>query len=391
MEPVGEGMSTGDAEAAVSGAIPAPEHAELMAVAEAFALPAPVARVEPLGNGNVNATYRVHLAGEGQGSTVLQRLNTAVFREPQLVMANIEAVAAHVERRLAEGNPDPEGRPWRMPAVLRQRLSGEPWLERQGSFWRMLSFLEGTRSVDAIEGLEQAREIGAALGLFHALIHDLPAERLADTLVGFHITPAYLEHYQQVLHESTVERCPRCLEAIAFVEQRQERAGVLEEALAAGRLRLRPIHGDPKINNLLLCQSSGRAVALIDLDTVKPGLVHYDIGDCLRSACNPHGEDCADLEAVHFDLALAERVLGGYLSVARGFLSDADLDAIPDAIALLPFELGLRFLTDHLAGDVYFRTSRPGHNLDRALVQFRLAASVEAQREAIEALVAGLR
>jgi Ser/Thr protein kinase RdoA (MazF antagonist) len=363
------------------------ELASLQSVAAAFDLPAPVARIEPLGNGNVNATYRVHLVGPEQGSTVLQRLNTAVFRQPRLVMANIEAVAAHVERRLAEGNPDPAGRAWRMPAVVRRRGSAEPWLERDGQFWRMISFLEATRSVEAIEGPEQAREIGAGLGLFHSLIHDLPAEQLADTLEGFHITPAYLAQYRRVLAESRVERCGRCNEAIAFVAEREHRAGVLEEARAAGKLQLRPIHGDPKINNLLLCERSGQAVALIDLDTVKPGLVHYDIGDCLRSACNPAGEETTNLDAVHFDLDLAEPVLQGYLGVARGFLTPADLEAIPDAIALLPFELGLRFLTDHLAGDVYFRTERPGHNLDRALVQFRLAASVERQRAAIQALV----
>jgi Ser/Thr protein kinase RdoA (MazF antagonist) len=370
-----------------SAPIPPDELAALKAVAEAFDLPTAVARIEPLGNGNVNATYRVQLVGSEHGGCVLQRLNTAVFRQPRLVMANIEAVAAHVERRLAEGNPDPAGRPWRMPAVLRRRGSGEPWLERDGQFWRMISFLEATRSVESIEGPEQAREIGAGLGLFHALIHDLPAEQLADTLEGFHITPAYLEQYQRVRAESRVEPCERCSEAIAFVAEREHRAGVLEEALAAGKLQLRPIHGDPKINNLLLCERSGQAVALIDLDTVKPGLVHYDIGDCLRSACNPAGEETSDLDAVHFDLDLATAVLQGYLGVARSFLTPEDLEAIPDAIALLPFELGLRFLTDHLAGDVYFRTERPGHNLDRALVQFRLAASVERQRDAIQALV----
>jgi len=370
-----------------SAPIPPDELAALKAVAEAFDLPAAVERIEPLGNGNVNATYRVQLEGAEQGGFVLQLLNTGVFRQPRLVMANIEAVAAHVERRLAQDNPDPAGRPWRMPAVLRRRGSAEPWLERDGQFWRMISFLEATRSVESIEGPEQAREIGAGLGLFHALIHDLPAEQLADTLEGFHITPAYLEQYQRVRAESRVEPCERCSEAIAFVAEREYRAGVLEEARAAGKLQLRPIHGDPKINNLLLCERSGQAVALIDLDTVKPGLVHYDIGDCLRSACNPLGEETSDLDAVHFDLDLAEAVLQGYLGVARGFLTPADIEAIPDAIALLPFELGLRFLTDHLAGDVYFRTERPGHNLDRALVQFRLAASVEGQREAIQALV----
>jgi hypothetical protein len=186
-----------------------------------------VARIEPLGNGNVNATYLVYLVGTEQGTYVLQRLNTAVFRQPRLVMANIEAVAAHVKRRLAEGNPDPAGRAWRMPAVVCQRGSGEPWLEQGGQFWRMFTFLDATSSVEAIEGPEQAREIGAGLGLFHALIHDLPAEQLADTLEGFHITPAYLEQYQRVLAESTVERCGRCEEAIAFVAEREHRAGLV--------------------------------------------------------------------------------------------------------------------------------------------------------------------
>ena len=368
--------------------------AGLRAVAEGFALPAPVARVEPFGNGNVNATYRVWLehgpAAAQSPSFLLQALNTEVFRQPRLVMANIEAVAAHVQGRLAAGNPDPAGRPWRMPAVVANRISGEPWLEREGRFWRMLTFLDATRSVDTVENLEQAREVGAGLGLFHALIHDLPADQLADTLEGFHITPAYLDHYRRVAAASTVPLCPRCTAAMAFVAEREAGAGVLEEAKAAGRLPLRPIHVDPKINNLLLCERSGQAVALIDLDTVKPGLVQYDIGDCLRSVANPLGEEWPRPEQVHFDLALAEAVLEGYLAVARGFLSRHDREMIPAAAALLPYELGVRFLTDHLAGDVYFRTERPGHNLDRALVQFQLAASVEEQLPALEALVARL-
>ncbi len=365
---------------------PTLDAAVLEAVAASFALPGPVAAIEALGNGNVNGTWRVRMGDASLGSFVLQRLNTAVFQQPRLVMANIAAVADHVERRLLAGQGDPKARPWRMPAVVAGPC-GEPWLEQEHGFWRMLTFLEGTRSVDTIESPAQAREVGAGLGQFHALIHDLPADQLADTLEGFHVTPRYLEVFERVLASSQRERCERCNGAIAFVAARAHAAGVLEDALAAGRLRLRPIHGDPKINNLLLCQHSGRAVSLIDLDTVKPGLVHYDIGDCLRSACNRAGEETTDLESVVFDLALAEQVLTGYLEAARGFLSDADLAAIPDAIALLPFELGLRFLSDHLAGDVYFRVCRVDHNLERALVQFRLARSVEEQRGAIEALV----
>ena len=158
---------------------------------------------------------------------------------------------------------------------------------------------------------------------------------------------------------------------------------VLEQARAQGRLRPRPIHGDPKVNNVLLQRASGQAIALIDLDTVKPGLLHYDLGDCLRSVANPLGEETHDWRAVRFDTELAEALLRGYGSVAGAMLSDDDVELVYDAVRLIAFELGLRFLTDHLAGDVYFRCDAPGHNLRRALVQFQLTASIEAQEAPI--------
>jgi Ser/Thr protein kinase RdoA (MazF antagonist) len=174
------------------------------------------------------------------------------------------------------------------------------------------------------------------------------------------------------------------------VEERLDLVPVLEHACAAGRLRRRPIHGDPKVNNVLLCERSGRALALVDLDTVKPGLVHYDIGDCLRSACNRAGEETTDLEGVHFDLDLAEALLRGYLAEAGSCLSEADLNHLYDSIRLLPFELGLRFFTDHLAGNVYFKARHPRHNLERARVQFRLTESIEAQENELRVLIRAL-
>ena len=165
---------------------------------------------------------------------------------------------------------------------------------------------------------------------------------------------------------------------------------VLEQAKQQGRLQLRPIHGDPKVNNVMLCSATGCCVAMVDLDTVKPGLVHYDIGDALRSGCNPAGEESTDLAAVRFDLELARAMLSGYLHEAHSWLTRADLEHLYDAIRLLPFELGLRFFSDHLAGDVYFKVSHSGQNLARALVQFTLAASIEAQEVEIRALIAEL-
>jgi Ser/Thr protein kinase RdoA (MazF antagonist) len=165
---------------------------------------------------------------------------------------------------------------------------------------------------------------------------------------------------------------------------------VLEQARSAGIIRERIIHGDPKVANVLLDQASGRVAALIDLDTVKPGLPHYDVGDCLRSACNPLGEEATDPTAVRFEPDLCQAILSGYLAEASAFLSPAEVALFPDAAWLIAMELGMRFFTDHLRGDVYFKTRQPGQNLHRALVQFHLAASIAAQDETLRRLVAQL-
>jgi Ser/Thr protein kinase RdoA (MazF antagonist) len=172
-----------------------------------------------------------------------------------------------------------------------------------------------------------------------------------------------------------------------FVAERRVWATVLEDAKAQGELILRPIHGDPKVNNIMIDNETHEAVSIIDLDTVKPGLVHYDIGDCLRSCCNREGEETENLEAVEFDTGLCKAILQGYLSVANGFLSKNDYDYLYDAIRLISFELGLRFFTDHLEGNVYFRALDREHNLRRALVQFKLTESIEDQESEIRAII----
>ena len=356
---------------------------ELVAIAEAFALPGRVTAMAPLGNGNVNDTYRVDTASGDR--FVLQRLNTQVFAQPQLVMRNLQVLSDHAQQRPMAGQR------WEVPQVIANRHTGEPWVETGGGFWRLLTFVNDAVTVDAITTAEQARQVGRGLGLFHTLINDLPADQLADTLPGFHITPGYLAAYDQTLQSTSLQLCDRSQWCRAFIEQRRNLAPVLEKAKAAGRLQLRPIHGDPKVNNVMLCARTGVAVSLVDLDTVKPGLVHYDIGDCLRSACNRLGEEAGDSEGVCFDLELCRAVLQGYLGAARACLSAADLDHIFDAARLISFELGLRFFSDHLAGDAYFRTNRPGHNLDRARVQLRLTESIEAQEQEIRAIVDALR
>lgn len=363
----------------------------LTAIAERFDLGGPVRGIEPLGQGNVNDTYLVRLGDPARPAAVLQRVNTGVFSSPELVMANLVAFSDHVARRLLEPPRELEGRRWVVPRVFQARADGRPWVWEGSSFWRALGYVERAQSLERIGHSGHAREVGFGLGMFHRLISDLPADHLADTLEGFHITPSYLRQFDQVIAQLGTSPDPELSDCLTFVEQRRSLVPVLEQAKAAGILRERPIHGDPKINNVMLDLEGDQAVALVDLDTVKPGLVHYDIGDCLRSACNPLGEDTADWRAVHFDVSLCEALLGGYGSVASSFLTPADYDHIAVAIRLISFELGLRFLTDHLAGDLYFKTRYRGHNLLRARVQFRLTESIEEQEAAIEAVVAAIR
>ena len=283
------------------------------------------------------------------------------------------------------------GRRWEVPRVLAARDGRDYFIDTEGAFWRALSFIDSAHTLDTINDLGQAREVGYGLGRFHHLLSDLPAEHLSDTLPGFHVTPQYLVHYDQVRAHHGAPESPELAHCLNFVSRRRALTHVLEEARAQGRLRLRPIHGDPKVNNVLLDTATGLAVALVDLDTVKPGLVHYDIGDCLRSGCNPQGEETGHWEAVRFDPDLCRGLLQGYLSQARGFLTEADYEYLYAAVRLIAFELGLRFFTDYLEGNVYFKARHREHNLARALVQFRLTESIESQETTISTIIRDLR
>jgi Ser/Thr protein kinase RdoA (MazF antagonist) len=363
---------------------------DLIRLASSFATDGDPQVVEPLGNGNINTTFVVTTSSGRR--YVLQRINKAVFSQPELVMDNLEQVSRHCAAQPVDANA---WRPnWQLPRPLSLRdgsaTGADATLLRDGvgGTWRLITFVERAQSLDQLEHPGQASEIGRALGRFHALVHDLPAEQLHDTLEGFHITPQYYDAYQQQLACGSARLSePRAQWCASFIAAREALVPVLEQAKASGRLQLRPIHGDPKVNNVMLCSATGCAVAMVDLDTVKPGLLHYDIGDLLRSGCNPAGEEATDLETVRFDLDLARAMLSGYLAEAAELLSDADREHLFDAIRLIPFELGLRFFSDHLAGDVYFRTSRTDHNLERALVQFRLTEQIEAQERQIRALL----
>lgn len=360
----------------------------LETIAGLFHPPEQITGISQLGSGNVNDTFLVTLnRSASRQAFVMQRLNTDVFDKPELVMRNLLRLGIHVEQRLAQQPPELTGRRWEVPKVLPTLDADGHWVEHQGEFWRSITYIGAATTTDVIQDDIHARELGYGLGMFHHLISDLPTNELADTLENFHITPAYLADFDAVRADAAGEMTPRLQEALNFIENRREGIDVLEQACARGELKRRPIHGDPKINNVMIDESTGHAVGLIDLDTVKPGLVHYDIGDCLRSCCNRLGEETREPENVRFDLGLCRSILQGYLAIGRSFLTPDDFRYLPDCIRLIPLELGLRFLTDHLEGDHYFRTDRADHNLDRALVQFALTRSIEQQWSALQDLV----
>jgi Ser/Thr protein kinase RdoA (MazF antagonist) len=364
--------------------------ANLGAAADKFKPQGTVIDVHEYGNGNINDTFLVTLDSKAEKHFILQRINTQVFRRPELVMLNMRTFTEHVRQRLQSAPLSP-GRRWEVVRVLLAQDGQDHWLDPAGSFWRAISFIDGAQSFDTIEDMEHAREVGYALGMFHNLLSDLPIERLADTLVGFHLAPRYLLHFDEVLQKKQTSTSPEVAYGLQFVSERRDWAHVLENARAQGRLGLRPIHGDPKVNNVMIDTGSGQAISIVDLDTVKPGLVHYDIGDCLRSGCNLLGEDAEQWEMVRFDPELCQAILQGYLSLAKEFLTDNDYDYLYDAIRLIAFELGLRYFTDYLEGDVYFKANHQEHNLARALIQFKLTESIESQETTIDAIIEDMR
>ncbi len=359
------------------------EH-NLVTIAEKFRFPRKVAQIREYGQGNINHTYLVTL--DDEKAFILQRINTQVFQQPELVMANMSILSEHIEQKLQDQSLTHNSR-WECPRILLTLDGADHHICEEGNFWRVLSFIGNSQCFDTITNAEQAREVGYGLGRFHSLVSDLPVTKLADTLEGFHITPNYLQDYQRVLAQTNIPSSPESNYCQEFIKDRADWANVLENAKEQGILQLRTIHGDPKINNIMFDRDQGKAIAMIDLDTVKPGLVHYDIGDCLRSGCNLLGEETQQWQEVSFDIELAEAILEGYLAIAQEFLTINDYEYIYEAIALIAFELGLRFFTDYLAGNVYFKVKYPEHNLMRALVQFQLTASIEFQEKLLRQII----
>ena len=361
--------------------------AEALVVASEFNFGGKVVSAAPYGSGHINDTFLtlVEIAGR-QKRFILQRINHLVFKQPDMLMENVARVCAHAHAKLsAAGTSDAHRRALR----LIPTHQGEAWhVDPSGNRWRCYDFIEGATGHDVVRSPAQAAAAAKAFGAFQSLLADLPGERLHETIPGFHHTPSRFARLKEALAKDSHGRAAAAGPEIAFALARADEVSVVIDALRDGTLPERVTHNDTKLNNVLLDDVTQEGVCVIDLDTVMPGSALYDFGDLVRTSTSPAAEDEPDLSLVRMQLPMFEALVRGYLASARGFLTPREKELLPFAGKLITFEIGLRFLTDWLEGDTYFKVKRPTHNLDRARTQFKLVASIEEQLPAMRAIVA---
>ena len=353
-------------------------------IAREFTVEGEFIQALPFGGGHINETFcaTFNLAGTTL-RCILQRINHNVFRNPESLMENIERVTRHLSAQLT-AEPD---RDRRALTLIPDRAGRVLYVDPAGNYWRAWRFIEGARTFDAVQSAQQAYEGARAFGRFLEMLADLPAPRLHDTIPGFHFTPGRLAALEDAVVRDSAGRVQSAGPEIAFALARKSMAG----ALVNSGLPERVTHNDTKINNVLLDDQTGEGICVIDLDTVMPGFAAYDFGDLVRSATCPAAEDERDLSKVTMRFDLFEALARGFLNGAGALLTRAEKDSLVLGGNLITFTMGIRFLTDYLNGDTYYKVHRANHNLDRCRTQFKLLESIEAQESRMEQFIRAIR
>ena len=321
----------------------------------------------PHGKGHINDTYLVTDAGGQQ--YILQRINQTVFRNPQGVMENMLAVTSHIKQKVTCN---------RQVIDLLPTKEGVMWhVDEHGDYWRKYHFIGDSICLEMAETPHDFKESGMAYGHFQGHLSDFPAASLHETIPNFHDTPNRYKLFKEALSADALGRTKDAAREIDFALEREEYAGTLMSLLKSGDIPLRVTHNDTKLSNVLLDTETRKALCVIDLDTVMPGLTATDFGDAIRFGASTAAEDETDLDKVSMSMRLFEAFTDGYLSTCGGSLTQAELLHLRDGVKMMMLECGLRFLTDYLAGDTYFRIHREKHNLDRARTQFKLVTEAE--------------
>jgi hypothetical protein len=341
---------------------------------------------EPFGNGHINDSY---VATYDQGGARIrylhQRINHHVFRHPAALMDNFRRVTEHIWLGLHQGRVPDRSRRCLTLVPTREGLFFHE--ETNGNVWRTCVFIERATTYDVVESPAQAFAAARAFGLFQKQVADLPGGRLHETIPDFHHTPKRFEAFVHAVETDPCNRAAEVRDEIACAFQRHSICSHVVDLMDAGEIPERITHNDTKLNNVLLDTTTGEGLCVIDLDTVMQGSALYDFGDLVRSATSPAAEDERDLSKVSMQIDMWEALARGYLVGAGEALTAKEIELLPFAGKLISFEIGLRFLTDHLLGDQYFKVQHPGHNLDRARTQFKLMQSIEEQEVEMAALV----
>ena len=340
--------------------------------------------VKPFGEGHINETYAVYMQEEDGSDVpqyVLQRLNINVFKNPSQVMENIFGVTEFLREVIREEGGDVD----RETLSYIKTKSGETYFEdAQGQPWRCLHFISNSVCYQTVEEPDQFYQSAKSFGHFLKQLGNYPAESLHETIPQFHDTVKRFRDFAKAVKKDVKNRSRSCKKEIVFALEREEDCGVLMEQLNKGILPLRVTHNDTKLNNILFDSDTDKGLCIIDLDTIMPGLAANDFGDSIRFGASTAEEDEKDLEKVHFDIHLYELYVKGYLEMAKDVLTPAEIESLPWGARLMTLECGMRFLTDYLQGDVYFKTAYPEHNLVRARTQFKLVKEMEEQFEAMQ-------
>jgi len=364
-----------------------PALSEFAELVRRFAIHGETGAAVPYGSGHINDTFAVTVSQAGTPVRyIFQRINHRIFTDVPALMDNILRVTSHQQARLAATEADDASR--RSLTVIPAR-DGLPYgRDDHGAWWRAYLFIERALTHDKIESAAQARTAARAFGEFQRLLADLPGGRLNETIPAFHDTPRRYAGFETAVMADPDGRAESCAAEIQFARSRSVLARRLADLLAAGLVPERVTHNDTKLNNVMLDDATGAGVCVIDLDTVMPGLSLYDFGDMVRSATNAAAEDETDLTKVVARPEIFAALAEGFLAGAGTALNEVERAHLVVAGQVITYEIGLRFLTDHLQGDVYFKIKRPHHNLDRARNQFALLRSLEEKSTVFDRIVA---
>ena len=339
----------------------------------------------PYGNGHINTTFKVECRnGEKSALYILQQINNNIFPDIDALMENIENVTSFLKTKIAEKNGD----------ILRETLNivktkdgKNHFTDKEGKSWRSYIFIKDAVCYEKIEKPEDFYNCGYAFGNFQNLLADFPAEKLHEIIPNFHNTPVRYEAFKEAVKEDTCSRAGAVQKEIGFVNARVKEMSALTDMLEKGEIPLRVTHNDTKLNNCMFDKESGKTICVIDLDTVMPGLRAYDYGDSIRFGASTGAEDEPDLSKVNFSFPLFESYTKGFFDACGETMTEKEAISLPIGAKLMTLECGMRFLTDYLDGDTYFKISRKEHNLDRCRTQFKLVSDMEAQWDKINEFV----